>query len=93
MENNAYNAIIDGLKKDYNEKLAEANDRAKKAEKAFIDLTRRRAVNQTSESKVVSKPPDSALQKRTSEAMLNAMSPYSYKSSMDKVQVRFHLIY
>ncbi|VDN96929.1 unnamed protein product [Rodentolepis nana] len=87
MENNAYNAIIDEVKKDCNEKIAESNERAKKAEKAFIDLTRHRSVNQTSEySAMVTKPPDAALQKRTSETMLNAMSPFPFKSSMDKVQ-------
>nr|CUU98792.1 hypothetical transcript [Hymenolepis microstoma] len=87
MENNAYNAIIDEVKKDCSEKVAESNERAKKAEKAFIDLTRHRSVNQTSEySAMVSKPPDAALQKRTSETMLNAMSPFSFKTSMDKVQ-------
>ncbi|KAM3184495.1 hypothetical protein ACTXT7_008267 [Hymenolepis weldensis] len=87
MENDAYNAIVDEVKKDCNEKVAEANERAKKAEKAFIDLTRHRSVNQTSESSTLaSKPPDAALQKRTSETMLNAMSPFSFKSSMDKVQ-------
>lgn len=88
MENNAYNAIVDEVKKDCNEKVAEANERAKKAEKAFIDLTRHRSVNQASEfSTLASKPPDAALQKRTSETMLSAMSPFSFKSSMDKVQV------
>ncbi|KAM7538165.1 hypothetical protein Aperf_G00000065641 [Anoplocephala perfoliata] len=87
MENNAYSAVIDEVKKDYIEKLAEANERAKKAEKAFIDLTRHRSTHPAMESTNSSgKSPDAALQKRTSETMLNAMSPYPFKSSLEKVQ-------
>lgn len=88
MENNAYSTVIDEVKKDYNEKLAEANERAKKAEKAFIDLTRHRSTHSAMGSTTsINKAPDAALQKRTSETMISAMSPYPFNSSLEKVQV------
>lgn len=92
MENNAYNAIMEEVKKDFSERLAEANDRAKKAEKAFIDLTRRRSTAPIPGTAVVATSMDGSklmAQKRSSVSVLNAVTPISfpYKSSMDKVRV------
>ncbi|VDM16284.1 unnamed protein product [Hydatigera taeniaeformis] len=91
MENNAYNAIMEEVKKDFNEKLSEANERAKKAEKAFIDLTRRRSTIPISDASIVATSTDKsnlAVQKRLSGSVLNAVTSVAlpYKSSVDKVR-------
>ncbi|KAH9283511.1 Pericentrin [Echinococcus granulosus] len=91
MENNAYNAIMEEVKKDFNERLGEANDRARKAEKAFIDLTRRRSTVPIAGSTVVTQSTggsNSAVRKRSSEPVPNAMASvaFPYRSSMDKVR-------
>ncbi|KAL5110771.1 hypothetical protein TcWFU_008282 [Taenia crassiceps] len=88
-ENNAYNAVMEEVRKDFSERLTEANDRAKKAEKAFVDLTRRRSAVPISGAAATSADESNlAAQKRSSGSVLNAVTSvaFPYKSSMDKVR-------
>lgn len=89
MENSACNAIIEEVKKDFTEKLVESNERAKKAEKAFVDLTRRRSSVCVADSSHSPALTNTLEQKRTSDTVINAMASvaFPYKSSMEKVRV------
>lgn len=98
MEKNAFDAILDEQKRDMCAKLNEANERVRKAEKAFVDLTRRRAVlPEPSASKSNQKPSteEPAQQESTtvSSALASIASPY--RSVSDKVHVSccFFLMY
>uniref|UniRef100_A0A5K3EK23 PACT_coil_coil domain-containing protein n=1 Tax=Mesocestoides corti TaxID=53468 RepID=A0A5K3EK23_MESCO len=94
MENNAFNAILEEAKKDFNEKLIEANERAKKAEKAFVELTRRRSAfpapeSTLSRSQAIESPlPNDDSQRQSSLTVPNALASIAFpcRSSLDKVR-------
>ncbi len=94
LENNAFNAVVEELKRDMQTQLSEANERARKAEKAFVDLTRRRAtLPEPAKTQAAVKPQGPTASGETpkrpsttvSTALASIASPY--RSCYDRVLV------